>query len=370
MGIYQRGKSYYIDVRDGKGRRIRKSVGRSRSVAELVEKDLVLKIARREYLGIFEADGTPLSVYASDWLETKRATLAHSTYRDYQSTWNKYVLPHFGKMPLCRISRIDVEEFLGKLSHLSAKRRNNIMIPLNCLFNDAKRRKDINEPPTGDIRWFKVVKAIIDPLSFPEMKLILEHVDPHYGAYFTTAFLTGMRPNEMIALKWTNVDFEMRCITVREGRVQGIEGPPKTTSSFRDIDMLDPLFEVLCKHRREAPADARYVFSGKCGRPLDVNNLRNRVWYPAIAAAGLRRRTMYQTRHTFASLMLSYGEDPTWIARMLGHTGLTMIFKHYGKFIRNRTRKDGGKFLEGYKGSDGIEATSPCLPDSSGQIYL
>ena len=80
-----------------------------------------------------------------------------------------------------------------------------------------------------------------------------------------------------------------------------------------------------------------------------MNNLRNRVWYPAIAAAGLRRRTMYQPRHTFASLMLSHGEDPLWVARMLGHTSLDMVFAHYGKFIRNRSRKDGGRFLEGLK---------------------
>jgi integrase len=64
------------------------------------------------------------------------------------------------------------------------------------------------------------------------MKFLLDHVDPHYRAYFTTAFLTGIRPNEMIALKWANVDFEMRCITVREGRVLGIEGPHKTMSSY------------------------------------------------------------------------------------------------------------------------------------------
>jgi integrase len=117
----------------------------------------------------------------------------------------------------------------------------------------------------------------------------------------------------MIALKWSNVDFEMRCITVREGRVLGVEGPPKTMSSYRDIDMLDPLFEALRKHRQEAPAGATYVFPGKTGRPLEVNNLRKRAWYPAIASAGLRRRTMYQTRHTFASLMLGHGEDPLWV---------------------------------------------------------
>jgi len=50
--------------------------------------------------------------------------------------------------------------------------------------------------------------------------------------------------------------------------------------------------------------------------------------------------------------MLSHGEDPLWVARMLGHSSLDMIFKHYGKYIRNRFRKDGGRFLEGLKEAD------------------
>ena len=319
MGIYQRGKSHSM------------------------------KIARRESLGISEADATPFSSYASVWLEKKKATLARSTYGDYRSIWKKYVLPHFGDTLLCRVTRRDVEEFLDNLPDISAKRKNNILVPLKCLFSDATRRGDLEEPPTEHLRRFKEIRPFTDPFSFAEMKLFLEHVDSHYVAYFTAAFLTGMRPNEMIALKWTNVDFEMRCITVREGRVLGIEGPPKTMSSYRDIDMLDPLFESLWKHRQEAPVVTTYVFPGKTGRPLEVNNLRKRVWYRALGAAGLRRRTMYQTRHTFASLMLSHGEDPLWVARMLGHTSLDMIFKHYGKFIRNRSRKDGGRFLEGLK---------------------
>jgi integrase len=139
----------------------------------------------------------------------------------------------------------------------------------------------------------------------------------------------------------------MRCITIREGRVQGIEGPPKTLSSYRDIDMLDPLYEVLRQHRLVSPQDATHVFTGKKGAPMEVNNLRNKVWYPALQKGKLRKRTMYQTRHTFASLMLSHGEDPLWVARMLGHTTLDMIFRHYGKFIRNRMRRDGLRFTKG-----------------------
>jgi integrase len=328
---HQRGKSKHIDVRGGKGRRIRNRVGRG------------------EYPGIFEGDATPFSIYASAWLERKKATLARSTYGDYLSIWNRHVLPHFGNVPLSQVTWRDVEEFLGKLVDISAKRKNNILVPLKCLFNDATRRGDIEEPPTEHIRRFRETKPYADPFSFPEMRRFLDHVDPRYGAYFTTAFLTGMRPNEMIALKWTSVDFGMRCITVREGRVLGVEGPPKTMSSCRDVDLLDPLLEVLCRHRQASRGDPGHVFANRHGNPLEVNNLRNRVWYPTLIKAGLRKRTMYQTRHTFASLMLSHGEDPLWVARMLGHTGLDMIFKHYGKFIRNRSRKDGGRFLEGLR---------------------
>ena len=92
-----------------------------------------------------------------------------------------------------------------------------------------------------------------------------------------------------------------------------------------------------------------------------MDNLRNRVWYPTLQEAGLRKRTMYQTRHSFASLMLSHGEDPLWVARMLGHTSLDMIFRHYGKFIRNRARRDGARFLKGFEEA-GVVIALPTPP--------
>jgi integrase len=76
-----------------------------------------------------------------------------------------------------------------------------------------------------------------------------------------------------------------------------------------------------------------------------VNALRDRVWYPTLAKAGLRRRTMYQTRHTFASNALAAGEAPSWVAAMLGHTSPEMLFSVYARYIPNRTRRDGSALL-------------------------
>ena len=59
---------------------------------------------------------------------------------------------------------------------------------------------------------------------------------------------------------------------------------------------------------------------------------------------------MYQTRHTFATLMLSSGENPNWVAQMMGHTSTEMLFKRYAKFIPNLTRSDGSAFLSFWDG--------------------
>ena len=167
MGIRKRGKYWFIDVRDGKGRRIRRTVGTSKAVAVMVEKDLQLKTARGQYLGIFETKRVPFSEYAMEWLERKKVTVAHSTWRDYKSIMEVYVIPHFGRMPLNQIRRRDVEEFLDKMHLLSAKRKNNVMVPVKNLFNDARRREDLRESPCELIRRFKEEKAQIDPVLLP-----------------------------------------------------------------------------------------------------------------------------------------------------------------------------------------------------------
>jgi site-specific recombinase XerD len=53
-----------------------------------------------------------------------------------------------------------------------------------------------------------------------------------------------------------------------------------------------------------------YVFSNSEGGPLHRDNLRNRIWNPTLERAGLTHQDLYQTRHSFASLMLQQGEDP------------------------------------------------------------
>lgn len=74
------------------------------------------------------------------------------------------------------------------------------------------------------------------------------------------------------------------------------------------------------------------------------NNVTKRVWYPLLRYLGLEKRRPYQTRHTAATLLLASGENPEWVARVLGHTSTEMLFKVYSRYIPNLTRMDGSAF--------------------------
>ena len=58
----------------------------------------------------------------------------------------------------------------------------------------------------------------------------------------------------------------------------------------------------------------------------------------------LKYRNPYQTRHTFATLLLAAGESPEWIAQQMGHSTTTMLFRVYSRYVPNLTRQDGSAF--------------------------
>jgi integrase len=105
-------------------------------------------------------------------------------------------------------------------------------------------------------------------------------------------------------------------------------------------DILPPVRRALNQQRLIAGGSA-LVFPNPRGGHVNVDNLRRRVWYTALDNAGLKRRDLYNTRHTFATHALASGEDPGWVAKMLGHTTLLMLMTRYYRYIPNLTRQDG-----------------------------
>ena len=95
---------------------------------------------------------------------------------------------------------------------------------------------------------------------------------------------------------------------------------------------------------------SEYFFCSLEGNRIHRSNLRKRIWLPALKKAGLQFREMRQTRHSFATVALSCGESPLWIAKNLGHRNGEMIINVYSKFVEKiRGSKDGGTFNRMYQ---------------------
>jgi integrase len=228
----------------------------------------------------------------------------------------------------------------GKLSN----RRVNIIVKvLRQSLDRAVSKGWLPENPARKVDLLREDKPEIDPFSLAEAKGFISEglQEEEHRRYFRIAFFSGLRPGEQIGLQWDDLDWHRRMIRVRRSVSRFGKGPTKTIESRRDVEMLPIVEQALRGQRAADPEVSPWVFSNRDSGPLDITNLRERVWRPAIGRAKLRARTLYQTRHTFATLMLEAGESPGWVARQLGHTNAEMVYRRYHKFIPNLRGRDG-----------------------------
>ncbi|MFX7612944.1 tyrosine-type recombinase/integrase, partial [Acinetobacter baumannii] len=85
------------------------------------------------------------------------------------------------------------------------------------------------------------------------------------------------------------------------------------------IQMSDRVYQAFLQQKSLNNGKSDFVFCNRDGGPLDYRLVNKRVWHPILRFLGLTPRRAYQTRHTAATLWLSAGENPEWIARQLGH---------------------------------------------------
>lgn len=302
----------------------------------------------------FEAPESPtFRDFSETWLDEMKVEWSHSHLVDVEGVLNKYLLPTFGNKRISAINKAQIMQFRSILAKvpgrnsqfLSPSRINHIMTPLRMILNEAADRYDFT-PAWKNIKALKVGRTEVDPFSLDEVELLLKHVDDDYYAYYVTRFFTGMRTGEVDALMWKDVDLENKTITVRQSIVRGRLKGLKTDGSYRVIQLTDRVIEALEKHRCSVDEALKFVFTNAQKRHLNYAVVARSIWYPAIEKAGLKRRNPYQTRHTYATLLLSAGESPEWIANQMGHTTTTMLFRVYSRYVPNLTRKDGSAFTQ------------------------
>lgn len=297
-------------------------------------------------------DTPPFTDFADQWLKESKVQWRNSHTRNVESILESSLKPAFKNMRVGEITKADILATRGTLASrkgktdkkpLAPKTINSHMSILRMIMTEAAERFDFANPYLN-IKPLKLQKVHIEPFSLDEVDLIVKRVREDYQNYYQVRFYTGMRTGEIDGLKWANVDFERREILIRETIVNGETEYTKTDGSQREIPMFGPIYDAL-KDQYEATGKlSEFVFCNRLGQPLDHNNVTKRVWYPLLEALGLKKRRPYQTRHTAATLLLASGENPEWVARVLGHSSTEMLFKVYSRFIPNLTRMDGSAF--------------------------
>jgi len=184
--------------------------------------------------------------------------------------------------------------------------------------------------------WPRERKAPPDPFTAEERNLILDHIKrrhPQHFPLFLFLFETGMRPSEVAALRWGDVDLRAGHVTISKGRTRGgFEAAPKTAASFRSCLLSPVVREVLREMNPLHATEDLHVFLGVEGNPVNMAKISERVLPRVLRALEIRPRKLYSTRHTFISLALTGGANPKGLAEYCG-TSLAMIQANYGRFL-------------------------------------
>jgi len=287
------------------------------------------------------------------YLEQADKTLKLSTATDYRKSVETHLRPAFGKKRISDLAPADIREWISAQT-CTLKRIKNVLIPLRHVLEQAIVDGLIEKNPLDQVIINKLVNRstastnyVVDPFNEKEILKILTGTEGQGRALIQFAFYTGLRTNELIALEWRDIDFKAGLIHVRRGQLLGQVDTPKTKASIRSVLMLPASREaLLALYEKGLQYNGRVFLNPKTFEPwLNDAQIRKSLWMPLLKEVGVRYRNPYQTRHTYASMLLSKGENPWWVATQMGHVGVEMIFRNYGKWIPSQNNRNGYQTL-------------------------
>lgn len=297
-----------------------------------------------------EAVKISLSAYLDQWLaNAAKPRLSERTYTDYANLMTRYVRQPLGAKRLDTVTPLDLQELYTEMQNrgLSARVVRYVHAVLNSAFQQA-------------IKWGMLSRNICQMVELPklqrrEMKSFTPRQAQNFlkacgatkdGMVFAFALATGMRPEEYLALKWSDVDFVSGRIVVqralvRIGRNWSFE-EPKTAQSRRTIVLPSTTLKDLRAHRQEQLKhklkmgsiweDHNLVFPSMTGTPFHHSNL-TKSYKRILQTAELSGFRMYDLRHSCATLLLSSGENAKIIQERLGHASVVLTLDTYSHVL-------------------------------------
>jgi integrase len=268
--------------------------------------------------------------------------MSPSTVQGYSKIIRGDLLPYFGDYALRDVTPALVREWMGTMNCTAKTSRNRTSL-LRSVLDDAVEDGLIDQNPLDRIALKKVIARTakksdyeVDPFDQIERDAILlaaEKRDPQAKNLFQFAFWSGLRTSELIALEWADVDWIHGAVRVHHAVVaKQHKSTTKTKAGTRDVHLLPAARSALEAQKSQTfLAGGRVFHNPAAGTPWETDKQIRVLWTYVLKVAGVRYRNPYQTRHTYACTMLSRGEGELWVAQQLGHKGVEMVRRHYGK---------------------------------------
>ena len=319
---------------DDNGRPISIRLSSSKSSADLEKKVRAIKyeIERgRTYFG----EAATLEEYAPLWLETKK-NRSISTYQEYEY----YVNNHLGDLATMRIDYIrssDVQNLINAHSNAPSVCK-KLLLTLRQIFDMAVNEDIIQKNPCTAVALPRLVKGEKRVLTAAECKIVKEAngIDERKRALIHLFYGTGLRPAEIYALTWKDIDFRFNTINVNKAlnfsrRGKTTVGLPKTNKSIRTIPAPEFVMASLLAYKDTVQySPGNYLFGSENGLYANRTGYDDQ-FYRTINALGLKGVSPYSFRHNFCTMC--YNAQPQIDIKtcqfLMGHSDTRMVLEVY-----------------------------------------
>ena len=359
-----------LDIHYSEGKRTRPSTGLedTEDNRKTLINDIIPSIERQIALGTYLPKAERVAVVQTvkeyGELSFKRHVNDRRKHvqQSYKNNFNNHIVPTFGKRLISSITSMQLLDWQNKkiedkLAASSVRKYRSIFY---TMLNDAMIEGIIDVNPFDRVPTPVVIEEYnedddldeedkkVHPFTLNELKLILHQAIGYKKNFFAIMAFSGVRPGELVALKWSDVDLENQTFKVLRTRIRGEFGPTKTKSSKRTVEMIEGVKDYfLAQEKLTGGNPYDMVFLNSSREPFYSHDTIALQFKNLLAKNDVRY--LYQLRHTFASLMLANDEDIAWLSQMMGHKNpniTLMVYASAYKLVKEKKkRKIRGKFL-------------------------
>ena len=309
---------------------------------------LDIKVLLEELVQCCQSPDISVSEWAERWYGTYVANrdITEKSATMYRQKLKHYVLPKIGDVPMREVTEIQLQEILNS-SNSSKSTAQKVKIVMQAMFRRAKSCKLILNDPSENIVLPKAPEGTHRSITDLERKEILRLAEEHYaGLYVLTLLQTGIRPGEAIALRWGDINFKGRTITISRAVESGTKvkiKDPKTSAGVRALPISDYLYERLWHRKKNAdelifcqPLTGRMHSSSSANdywnnfkRALDIQMgakvYRNKIVQSVVA----EDLVAYCLRHTYCTDLQRAGVPINVAKYLMGHSDISVTSKIY-----------------------------------------